>query len=53
MTNEEVLNLMKEKRILYAIIKRHREKLIGDTLRHEGLSERILEGAVEGRKRKG
>ena len=33
-TNEEVLNLVKEKRNLYASIKRCRDRLIGHTLRH-------------------
>ena len=52
MTNEEVFNLVKEKKSLYACIKRRCNKLIGHTLSHEGLTETILEGTVEGRKRK-
>ena len=52
-TNEEVSNLVKEKRILYANIKRRRDRLIRHILRHEGLTGIILEGTVEGRKRKG
>ena len=52
-TNEEVLSLVKEKRSLYISIKRHRDRLIGHTRRHEGLAGTILEGTVEGRKRKG
>ena len=53
MTNEEVLNLVKEKRSLYASIKRRHDRLIGHTLRHEGLTGTILEGTLEGRKSKG
>ena len=52
-TNEEVLILVKEKRSLYANIKRRRDKLIGHILRHEGVAGKILEGTVEGYKRKG
>ena len=33
--------------------KRHRDRLIGHTLRHKRLVETILEGRVEGRKRQG
>ena len=52
MTNEEVLNLVKEKRSLYASIKSRRDRLIGQTLRHEGLAGTILGGTVEGCKSK-
>ena len=53
MINEEVLNSVKEKRSLHAGIRRRRDRLIGHTLRHEGLAGTILEGTVEGHKRKG
>ena len=53
MTNEEVLNLAKEMKSLYASIKRCRNILIGYTLRHEGLARIFPESTVEGRKRKG
>ena len=53
MTDEEVLNFVKEKRSLYASIKRRRDRLTGHILRHEGLAGTILEGTVEGRKKKG
>ena len=49
MKNGEVLNLVKEKRNLCASVKRSRDRLIGHTLRHEGLAETILEGTTEGR----
>ena len=52
MTNEKVLNFVKEERSLYASIKRRRDRLIGQTLRHERLAGTILEGTVEGRRRK-
>ena len=52
-TNEEVLNLVKEKSNLYASIKRRRDRLIGHSLRHEGLAGTILEGTVEGHNGKG
>ena len=51
MINEDVLKAVKEKRSLYFYIKRRRARLIGHTLRHEGLVGTILEGVVEGRKR--
>ena len=50
--NEEVLTLVKEKKSLYARIKTRRDRLIGHTLRHEGLAGTILEGTVEGHIRK-
>ena len=53
MTNEEVFNLVKGKRSLYASIKRRCDRLIGHALRYEVLAGRILGGIVEGRKRKG
>ena len=53
MSNEEVLNLEKEKRCLYSDIKRRHDRLIGHTLRHEGLLGKLSEDTVEGRKRKG
>ena len=43
---------MKEKRNLYASIKRCRDRMIGHILRHEGLEGTLLEGTVEGCKRK-
>ena len=52
-TNEEVLNLVKEKRNLYASIKRCRDRMIGHILRHEGLEGTLLEGTVEGLRWKG
>ena len=45
-TNEKIVNLVKEKRSLYASIKRRRDRLIGHTLRHAGLEGIILEGIV-------
>ena len=44
---------MEEKRSIYASIKRRRDRLIGYTLRHEGLAGTILESIVEERRRKG
>ena len=52
-TNEQVLKLVKLKKGLYASIKRHRDRLIGHILRHEGLAKIILKSTVEGHKRKG
>ena len=51
-TSEEVLNLLKEKRSLYSSMKRPRDRLIGHTLGYKELEETILEGTVEGCKRK-
>ena len=53
LTNEVVLSLVKKKRSLYSIIKRHRDILIGRTLRHKGLVRIILEGTVGGHEWKG
>ena len=50
--NEEISNLVKEKRSLYASKKRRCDRLIRHTLRHKGLTGKILEGTVEGRERK-
>ena len=52
-TNEEVLNLVKEKRRLYASIKRRHDRFIGHEIRHEGLTGTISEDTVEGREGKG
>ena len=52
-TNDTILNLVKEKRSLYVSIKRRRDRLIGDTIRHKGLAEIVLQGILEGRKKKG
>ena len=40
-TNEGVLNLVKEKRSLCASTKRLRDRLIGHAVRHEGLAGTI------------
>ena len=37
LTNEKVLNFVKEERSVYARIKRRGDRLIGHTLRHERL----------------
>ena len=42
-TDEEVLKLVKEKKNFYVGIKRRRDRLIGHTLRHEGLAGTIEE----------
>ena len=52
MTNEEILNLIEEKKSLYSSIKMHRNRLIRHTLRHKGPVGIILGGTV-GRKREG
>ena len=48
MTNKGDLNLVKGKRNLNASIKRRRDRLIVNTLRHDGLAGTILERIVEG-----
>ena len=52
-TSQEVLNLLKEKRSLYSSMKRLRDRLLGHTHGYKELEEKILEGTVEERKRKG
>jgi len=47
-TNEAVLNRIKEKKILWHIIKVRRAKMIGHLLRHESLSKTVIKGDVEG-----
>ena len=44
---------VKHERSLYSNIEWHRDRLIGHKFRHEGLVGTILEGTVDGRKRKG
>ena len=53
-TNKKVSNLVKEKRIkLIMWSKEAGDRLMGHTLRQEGLVETILKGTVDGRKMKG
>ena len=48
-TNEEVLNLVKDMRNLYASIKRRRDRLIRHKFRNDGLAGTNLEGTVHGK----
>jgi len=47
-TNEEVINRIKEKKVLWHTIKVRRAKMIGHLPRHESLSKTVIEGDVEG-----
>ena len=44
---------MNKKKSFYVSIKKRRYRLIGHSLRHEGPTRTILEGTLEGRKKKG
>jgi hypothetical protein len=53
-TNEEVLNLVKEKKTLLNNLRSSRWHMIGHTLRHnEELHSLILEGMIEGKRGRG
>jgi len=53
-TNEEVLDLVKEKKTLLNNLRLRRWHMIGHTLRHnEELHSIILEGMIEGKREKG
>jgi hypothetical protein len=53
-TNEEVLDLVKEKRTLLNNLRSRRWHMIGHTLRHnEEIHSLILEGMIEGKHRRG
>jgi len=47
-TNETVLDRIKEKRELWHIIKVRRDKMIRHLLRHDSLTKSVIEGDVEG-----
>lgn len=48
-TNEEVLKRIGEKRSLWRILTKRRDRLVGHILRHEGLVKMVLEGSVWGK----
>ena len=52
-TNEEVLNRIGEKRNLWHNLTRRRDRLVGHVLRHQGLTNLVLEGSAEGKNRRG
>lgn len=47
-TNEEVLNKIKEKRQLWKSIQSRRDKMIGHILRNRSLLKTIIEGDIQG-----
>jgi len=47
-TNEAVLNSIKEKRLLWYTIKIRRANMIGHLLHHNSLSKTVIKGDVEG-----
>jgi hypothetical protein len=52
-TNEEVLRIVSEKRSLLKVIENRRGKMIGHLLRHDDLIKVIIEGKIEGRRKRG
>ncbi|KAI5636210.1 hypothetical protein NE865_11049 [Phthorimaea operculella] len=52
-TNEEVLQLVKEKRALLRTIENRRGKMMGHLIRHDSFLKTIIEGKVEGKRGRG
>ena len=52
-TNEEVLNRIGEKEKLWHNLTKRRDRLIGHILRHQGITNLVLEGSVGGKNRRG
>ena len=52
-TNEEVLGIIGEERVLIRTIRERQRKWIGHTLRGDSLLRTIIEGKMEGRKTRG
>lgn len=50
-SNEEILQIVEEKRILLSIIRSRSGKLIGHLLRHNPFITNIMEGRINGRGR--
>ncbi|XP_049957338.1 uncharacterized protein LOC126473992 [Schistocerca serialis cubense] len=53
MTNDEVLNRIGEKRSLWHNLTRRRDRLVGHVRRHQGITNLVLEGSVEGKNCRG
>lgn len=51
--NEEVLQRVKEKRNISNIIENRRGKMIGHLIRHDSFIRNIIEGKIEGKRRRG
>ncbi|XP_048006632.1 uncharacterized protein LOC125241959 [Leguminivora glycinivorella] len=52
-TNEEVLNRVKEKRCILRTVECRRGNMLGHLLRHDEFIKIIIEGKVEGRRKRG
>ena len=50
MTNEQVLEIVKEKRTLIDVIRSRKKKWIGHVLRGNGLLKEIIEGRIVGKR---
>ena len=53
MTNELVLEIVKEKRTLKDVIRSRMKKWIGHVLRGNGLLKEVIEGRIEGKRPRG
>ena len=53
MTNEQVLEIVKEKRTLKDVIRSRTKKWIGHVLRGNGLLKEVIEGRIEGTRSRG
>ena len=53
MTNEQVLEIVKEKRTLKDVIRSRTKKWIGRVLRGNGLLKEVIEGRIEGKRPRG
>jgi len=52
-TNEEMLNKVGEKRQLISVIRNRQKNWIGHVLRGDGLLREVMEGRMEGKRKRG
>ena len=53
MTNEQVLEIVKEKRTIKDVIRSRKKKWIGHVLRGNGLLKEVIKGRIEGKRPRG
>ena len=53
MTNEQALEIVKEKRTLKDVIRSRKKKWVGHVLRGNGLLKEVIEGRIEGKRPRG
>lgn len=52
-SNEEVLGMVNEKRSLLKVIENRRGKMLGHLIRHDSYIKVIIEGKIEGKRKRG